>query len=80
MPIKDLIAALEKEREHHTKTVDALTRAIDELAKEGTKSKRRGRKPGRKPSGGMSPQGRKRISEATKKRWALWRKQKGKAG
>jgi len=79
MPIKDLIAALKKEREHHTKTVDALTRAIDELAKEGTKSKKPGRNPGRKPGGGMSPQGRKRISEATKKRWAEWRKKKGKS-
>ena len=79
MPIKDLITALKKEREHHTKAADALTRAIDELANTATKSKRRGRKPGRKPAGGMSPQGRKRISEATKKRWAEWRKKKGKS-
>ena len=79
MPIKDLIAALKKEREHHTKATDALTRAIDELANTATKSKRRRREPGRKPAGAMSPQGRKRISEATKKRWAEWRKKKGKS-
>jgi hypothetical protein len=79
MPIRVLIVALEKELEHHTKAADALTRAINELANTTTKSKRRGRKPGRKLSGGMSAAGRKRIAEATKKRWALWRKKKGKS-
>ncbi|HEY6274622.1 MAG TPA: hypothetical protein VIX19_21765 [Terriglobales bacterium] len=68
MPIDHIIITLQDER-------DRLTQAIDALSQSQAAGKRRGRKPGSH----MSAAARKRISEATKKRWAEWRKKQKKA-
>ncbi|MGC2278113.1 MAG: hypothetical protein WA571_19015 [Candidatus Binatus sp.] len=76
MEIDKIVADLMKER-------DRLVSAIAALVGAGSKStgKRRGRKPGRKAAttakkrrGGISKEGRKRLSEMMKKRWAERRK------
>ncbi|HLX04686.1 MAG TPA: hypothetical protein VKR28_04085 [Candidatus Binatus sp.] len=75
MEIDKIVADLKKER-------DRLVRAIAALAGgAGSTGKRRGRKPGPKAStttgrrrGGISSEGRKRLSELMKKRWAERRK------
>ena len=76
MEIDKIVADLKKER-------DRLVRAIDALVSggSGATGKRRGRKPGPKASttttkrrGGISKEGRKRLSELMKKRWAERRK------
>ncbi len=76
MEIDKIVADLMKER-------DRLVSAIAALMGAGSKAtgKRRGRKPGRKAApktskrrGGISKEGRKRLSEMMKKRWAERRK------
>jgi hypothetical protein len=75
LEIDKIVADLRKER-------DRLVKAIAALAAGGSASagKRRGRKPGlkaattRKRRGGISKEGRKRLSELMKKRWAERRK------
>lgn len=77
MEIDKIVADLKKER-------DRLVRAIAALVGMGgaaATGKRRGRKPGRKAAttkrkrrGGISKEGRKRLSELMKKRWAERRK------
>ena len=77
MEIDKIVADLKKER-------DRLVSAIAALVGVGstTTGKRRGRKPGRKAAtttttkrrGGISKEGRKRLSELMKKRWAERRK------
>ena len=76
MEIDKIVADLKKER-------DRLVKAIAALVGVGSAAtgKRRGRKPGPKPSatkgkrrGGISKEGRKRLSELMKKRWAERRK------
>lgn len=81
MEIDKIVADLKKERDRLVKAISALMGSVT-----GAK---RGRKPGRKPgpkakavatktkrSGGISKEGRKRLSEMMKKRWAE-RKKKG---
>jgi len=77
LEIDKIVEDLRKER-------DRLVRAIDALVSgggSGATGKRRGRKPGPKASttttkrrGGISKEGRKRLSELMKKRWAERRK------
>ena len=76
MEIDKIVADLKKER-------DRLVRAIAALVGVGgaATGARRGRKPGpkaagtrRKRRGGISKEGRKRLSELMKKRWAERRK------
>jgi hypothetical protein len=76
LEIDKIVADLKKER-------DRLVSAIAALVGGGSKvtGKRRGRKPGPKAStamgrrrGGISKEGRKRLSELMKKRWADRRK------
>ena len=76
MEIDKIVADLKKER-------DRVVKAIAALVGMGTTAtgKRRGRKPGRKAAtatrkrrGGISKEGRKRLSELMKKRWAERRK------
>ena len=76
MEIDKIVADLQKER-------DRLVRAITALIGAGaaTTGAKRGRKPGakmttakRKRRGGITAEGRKRLSTAMKKRWAERRK------
>jgi hypothetical protein len=76
LEIDKIVADLKKER-------DRLVRAITALVGVGAAptGKRRGRKPGpkaaatkKKRRGGISAEGRKRLSEMMKKRWAERRK------
>jgi len=76
LEIDKIVAELTKER-------DRLVRAISALVGMGSRAtgKRRGRKAGAKPGptrrkrrGGISKEGRKRLSELMKKRWAERRK------
>ena len=75
MEINKIVADLKKER-------DRLVRAITALVGAGAATgAKRGRKPGRKAAttkrkrrGGISKEGRKRLSELMKKRWAERRK------
>jgi hypothetical protein len=76
LEIDKIVSDLKKER-------DRLVKAIAALVGMGstTTGKRRGRKPGpkaaaktRKRRGGISKEGRKRLSELMKKRWAERRK------
>jgi hypothetical protein len=76
LEIDKIVADLKKER-------DRLVKAIAALVGMGSAptGKRRGRKPGpkaaatkRKRRGGISKEGRKRLSELMKKRWAERRK------
>jgi uncharacterized Ntn-hydrolase superfamily protein len=77
LEIDKIVADLKKER-------DRLVSAIAALVGVGSTAtgKRRGRKPGRKAAtttttkrrGGISKEGRKRLSELMKKRWAERRK------
>lgn len=78
MEIDKIVADLQKER-------DRLGKAIAALLGVGSRGngRRRGRKPGtkmtggrRKRRGGISKEGRKRLSELMKKRWAE-RRRKG---
>jgi hypothetical protein len=71
--VKGIVAELEKQ-------IARLKEARALLAGDGPVGKRRGRPPGKssgKRRGGkrnLTPEGRKRISEALKRRWALRRK------
>jgi hypothetical protein len=74
LEIDKIVADLKKER-------DRLVRAIAALAGTGSATAKRGRKPGRKAApakrkrrGGITKEGRKRLSELMKKRWAERRK------
>jgi len=75
LEINKIVADLKKER-------DRLVRAITALVGAGAATgAKRGRKPGRKAAttkrkrrGGISREGRKRLSELMKKRWAERRK------
>jgi len=75
LEINKIVADLKKER-------DRLVRAITALVGAGAATgAKRGRKPGRKAAttkrkrrGGISKEGRKRLSEFMKKRWAERRK------
>ncbi len=76
MEIDKIVADLKKER-------DRLVKAISALVGMGATGAKRGRKPGpkakavpakRKRRGGISKEGRKRLSELMKKRWAERRK------
>jgi len=76
LEIDKIVADLKKER-------DRLISAITALVGAGSapKGAKRGRKPGPKPAatkkkrrGGISKEGRKRLSELMKKRWAERRK------
>ncbi len=76
MDIDSIVADLKKERDRVIKTIAALVGMGSAPA-----GKRRGRKPGvkaaattRKRRGGISKEGRKKLSELMKKRWAERRK------
>lgn len=76
MDIDSIVADLKKERDRVVKAIAALVGMGST-----TTGKRRGRKPGvkvaaktGKRSGGISKEGRKRLSELMKKRWAERRK------
>jgi hypothetical protein len=78
MGVKEIVAELDRQI-GHLKEARAL------LAGQATGAKRRGRPPGKSTAGRkhrkhrLTPEGRKRISEALKRRWALRRKAAGKA-
>ena len=77
MEIDKIVADLKKERDRLVNAIAALVGGGS-----GATGKRRGRKPGPKASsttagrrrGGISKEGRKRLSELMKKRWAERRK------
>ena len=76
MEIDKIVADLKKERDRIVSAIAALVGGGSAAA-----GKRRGRKPGPKAStttggrrGGISKEGRKRLSELMKKRWADRRK------
>ena len=76
MEIDKIVADLKKERDRLVKAIAALLSVGSAPA-----GKKRGRKPGpkaaatkRKRRGGISKEGRKRLSELMKKRWAERRK------
>ena len=76
MEIDKIVSDLKKERDRLVKAIAALV-GVGSMATR----KRRGRKPGPKASaakgsrrGGISKEGRKRLSELMKKRWAERRK------
>ncbi len=76
MDIDSIVADLKKERDRVVKAIAALVGMGST-----TTGKRRGRKPGvkvaattRKRRGGISKEGRKKLSELMKKRWAERRK------
>jgi hypothetical protein len=74
--VKKIVAELENQ-------IARLREARALLAADGTSGKRRGRPPGKSAKGRrkrhLTEEGRKRISEALKRRWALRRKAAGKA-
>jgi hypothetical protein len=77
LEIDKIVADLKKERDRLVKAISALV-GVGGAAPTG---KKRGRKPGpktaapkRKRRGGISKEGRKRLSELMKKRWAERRK------
>ena len=73
MDITRILVELKAERDH-------IDRAIAALGSIGARQGRRGRAAGRSTSGGkrrkrrLTPEGRKRLSEMMKKRWAERRK------
>lgn len=76
MEIDKIVADLQKERDRLAKAIAALLGVGS-----GGNGRRRGRKPGtkmaatrRKRRGGITKEGRKRLSELMKKRWAERRK------
>jgi hypothetical protein len=77
MGVKEIVAELDRQIAH-------LKEARGLLAGQATGAKRRGRPPGKSTASRkhrkhhLSPEGRKRISEALKRRWALRRKAAGK--
>ncbi|HEV2170348.1 MAG TPA: hypothetical protein VGR40_05335 [Candidatus Binatus sp.] len=77
MDIDKIVADLKKERDRLASAITALLG----MGSGGGNGRRRGRKPGtkmagtkRKRRGGISKEGRKRLSELMKKRWAERRK------
>ena len=71
MDISNIVAELKSERDRLSRAIAALEgAAIGTAMKKAVAVVRRG--PGRPPKrrGGMSAEGRKRLSEAMKKRWA----------
>lgn len=82
--IESIIAQLERQRT----AVDRALSALREIGGTGAAApgRKRGRPPGKKAGGGMSAEGRARIGEATRQRWALKRaaaagaKKTGRAG
>jgi hypothetical protein len=80
--IESIIAQLERQRE----AVDRALSALREIGGSGAGApgRKRGRPPGKNKGGGMSAEGRARIGEATRRRWALKRaagnKKTGRAG
>ena len=67
MGVEQIISELEQQREAIERAISAL-RQVEGTPATGGPLKRRGRPPGQK--GHMSPEGRARIAEATRKRWA----------
>jgi hypothetical protein len=69
--IESMIAQLERQGD----AVDRALLALREIEGAGAAApvKRRGRPPGKRKGGGMSAEGRARIGEATRRRWALKR-------
>ena len=66
--IENIIRQLEQQRASIDRALEALREITGIGAPVG--AKRRGRPPGKKRRRGMSPEGRARIGEATRKRWA----------
>ena len=78
-PMKDVIAQLERQRSAIEKALAAL-KAVEQTGHETAMvsaagapatGRRRGRPPKRK--GGMTPEGRQRLAEAMRRRWAIKR-------
>jgi hypothetical protein len=82
MDVQEIIAQLRTETERLNQAIAALegvssgqgTTKSRASTKTVTAVKMRQTSPGKKAGGGMSPEARKRISEAMKKRWAAQRK------
>lgn len=74
MEIDRIVADLRREAERIGKAIAALLGSAAGGAKRGPKPAPAGKK--RKRRGRLTPEGRKRLSEAMKKRWAERRKQK----
>jgi hypothetical protein len=67
--VDSIISELEQQRQ----AIDRAIEALREIGAGREPAKRRGRPPGKKTRGGkrnMSPEGRARIAEAARKRWA----------
>jgi hypothetical protein len=74
MDIQTIVSGLKAERNRIDKAISALERLTSRYsARRGRppRAKRVVAAPGKKPHG-MSAAGRRRISEAMKKRWAIW--------
>ena len=77
-----VIRSLQAEESRIARELDTVRRQLEQLSSLGRRGpgrppgKKRGRPAGKK--GGMSAAGRAAISRAAKKRWAAWRKAKGK--
>jgi hypothetical protein len=69
--LKEIIDSLERQRTAIDNALAAL-RGIEEVGQQSTASSTRGRGP-EKRKGGMTPEGRRRLAEAMKRRWAAKR-------
>lgn len=78
MDLEKLVADLAKERDRLGRAINALLGSASAALSGGRKKKRVGRPKGtttkKRKRGGLTPEGRKRLSIAMKKRWAERRK------
>jgi hypothetical protein len=69
--IKEIIDSLERQKTAIENALSAL-RAIEETGQQSTSTSTRRRGPAKR-KGGMTPEGRRRLAEAMKRRWAAKR-------
>jgi hypothetical protein len=78
LDLEKLVADLAKERDRLGKAINALLGSASAALSGGSRKKRAGRPKGtttkKRKRGGLTPEGRKRLSIAMKKRWAERRK------
>jgi hypothetical protein len=77
LDLSKVVAGLKKERDRLTQAIEALATSYSPWGRK-TKPGRKGTAPKRKRRGGLTPEGRRKLSLAMKKRWAERRK-KGKS-
>lgn len=78
MDLEGIVADLKKERDRIGRAIAALVESYSPFAVKKTKAIATGRRPATKGKkrGGITPEGRKRLSLAMKKRWAERKKKK----